>query len=782
MTTASLRIFLRTLGIVLGGILVHPSAMAQSIVRDGAPTLLNGGASCSGTCTISGGTTSGTSLFHTFQRFNVDAGATVTFSDPGVDNIIGEVTTLSVGNLSTIDGTLAVGGTANLFLLNPNGIIFGPSASLSIPGAFVASTAESVIFDPALVNAGDPDVVPLLTFSTPIGLQMGAGSGDITVSGASMTNPTGQSLSLVGRNVQLDSGATLAFQTGSGGSFQLEATDRLTLTDLSTVGSISLGAEDGTNRIHLNAPNVDITDGAQVLMFIFGTGESGQISVNAETLTIDSGSAPRPSALGTLVRALGPFPGTGQGGDINIVANTVSVTNGGDIGARTIAPGDAGNVVIQAQSVEVDGFNSGGPSRIVSTSSASGAGTGGEVTINTAQLRATGGGQISSSTVSNSAAGNVTVTASESVTLAGNVAQGRSGLFANAIVAGGAGGNVTVSTPDLTVQDGATINVSNSPSSSTSTAPPGTGPAGNIVVQNADQILIQDSIFTADTVSGGGANITLDSTNITLENSSLTADTVDGTGANITLNGDFLLLREGSSITTNSTGSATGSDIDLTAPLILIRDESLISTNATGLSTGGNIEIDTTVLLAIDNSDITANAVNSFGGKITVSAQAILGTDFRTALTAESDITAFSEQGTDFSGVVLLQTPEADPLQSALLLTEALASDDQVAKACGELGGNTFVASGRGGVPQAASQVLQGQSIWQDQRLTGGTTAAERPEGTGDAIAPSNPSANNTADRLVEAQGWQILEAGQVQLLAAAPNHNHADQSANCLG
>ena len=94
---------------------------------------------------IDGGAIRGSNLFHSFREFNSGEGLGAYFTNPaGITNILSRVT----GNdPSNILGRLGVlGGNANLFLINPNGIIFGPNASLDIGGSFVGSTASSINF------------------------------------------------------------------------------------------------------------------------------------------------------------------------------------------------------------------------------------------------------------------------------------------------------------------------------------------------------------------------------------------------------------------------------------------------------------------------------------------------------------------------------------------------------------------------------------------------------------------------------------------------------------
>lgn len=170
---------------------------------------------------IQGGSTSGSSLFHSFDQFNVADLQQVYFADPsGVTDIFTRVTG---DNPSAIYGTLGVLGGANLFLLNPNGVYFGPNARLDIGGTFATSTAQAFTFaDGSVFSAAFPGPAPLLTVDVPLGLQYGAPQGPIASTGQLAA---GQDLILHGNTIAL--GGTVT----SGGDLTARATESITIRD-----------------------------------------------------------------------------------------------------------------------------------------------------------------------------------------------------------------------------------------------------------------------------------------------------------------------------------------------------------------------------------------------------------------------------------------------------------------------------------------------------------------------------------------------------------------------
>ena len=124
---------------------------------------------------ITGGQTRGDNLFHSFEEFSVPSGEAFFNNASDISNIFSRVTG---GNISNIDGLIRANGNASLFLINPNGIIFGENASLDIGGSFFSSTADGIVFADSEFRARDIDS-PLLTINAPIGVNLGANPGTI---------------------------------------------------------------------------------------------------------------------------------------------------------------------------------------------------------------------------------------------------------------------------------------------------------------------------------------------------------------------------------------------------------------------------------------------------------------------------------------------------------------------------------------------------------------------------------------------------------------------------
>ncbi|MEL7070041.1 MAG: filamentous hemagglutinin N-terminal domain-containing protein [Cyanobacteria bacterium J06581_3] len=834
-------------GIALSHGLLIGAATAQVIIDNTTPTAIDTSVTgCSGNCITGGlrdGGGTGPNVFHSFSDFNIGSGDTITFDNAaGITNIFSRITG---PNTSTIDGTLGVNGSANLFLLNPNGIVFGESAALSIPGSFLTSTADSILFQDENQFSSTPSALPsLLTVNVPIGLQFGASPGPIEIQGnghnlaynrgsftISRSTPTSQltasngqtlaflggdvsipggnitaqeghieiaslgshatvglslqtsplspqvsewnfdytttnlfkdidlsqqasldvsgsdagSLQLQGRNIRLADGAIALAQvlSNGGGNISLNASESIELsgvnfspttpTPTGVYIEIAPGAAgDGSSQLQVNTNQLTLTAGGQIGLGMGGSGSSGSVDVNAHTITADGGSDINPSSLFAGVLRVwdiplgssssGPSPttaATGQGGDLNITTDQIRLSNGAQLIASTFSTGDAGNLTIkEASSIQVEGFNAGGASSIIATSEIpanrvpflpDGSGNGGNLTIFTDNLAVRDGGQIAVSTISPNPAGNLTVEASNTIELQGNTARGRSGLFANSIFGPGAGGNIKINTDQLSLLEGATINVSNFPSS-TSGPPPGTGAAGNIDISATTALSLSDqSIITADTVSGDRANITLQS--------------------------DSVVLRRGSNITTSATGSATG----------------------------GNININTDALIAFENSDISANSVNSFGGRVVVDAATILGTAYREQPTADSDITASSSLGPAFSGSVAINQIEEDPTNDLTKLPAGLSSEEQIVAACEQTQSNTFVATGRGGLPEDASQLMTGQSIWNDFRFLDNVDSNSYSKSEAEPhLSDEQETVTTQSGPIVEAQTWSVNSEGQI--------------------
>ena len=551
--------------------------------------------------TIEGGTQAGPNLFHSFQEFSVPNGSTAHFNNnPDIQNIISRVTGRSISN---IEGLIRANG-ANLFFINPNGITFGPNASLQIGGSFVASTASSLRFDHSTeFSATNPQAPPLLMISTPLGLQFGSNPKEITYrSTPGLQVPNGKTLALIGGNVSLEGGKL----TAPGGRIELSSVGAglVTLTEIPqqgytfqysgvqnfqdiqlSNGSLVDASGEGGGSIQVQGRNINLTGGAQIYSATTNAGKGGTLTVEAAESVNLSGNN---TALYT------DTSGTGVGGDLTITTKKLTVGSNAAI-YTTSSAGRGGNLTVKAdESVNLSGNNT------ALYTDTSGTGVGGDLTIKTRKLTVDSDALIYSQTTDAGTGGTLTVDDAESVNLSGNDTK----LYTHTSGTGPAG-NLTINTRKLTVDSGASIQT---PSS-------GDGPAGNLVVKASDAV---ELIGTKADGSPSG----------------LFGQVNTGKGGKLTIETGRLTIRDGARIDASTFGAASGGDVQVTATDVqLVGVAELPQSNGTRSSSGisaqaqnatgdaGNVTINTQQLRVEGGAKIsTATFKKGNGGNLTITA------------------------------------------------------------------------------------------------------------------------------------------------------------------
>lgn len=181
-------------GLALAGTLPISAARAQSVAPadDGTGTIVN---QTDTNYEITGGTQAGSNLFHSFEQLGLESNeAANIISSPDVNNILGRVVG---GDASFINGLLHVAGSdANLFLMNPAGVIFGPEAQVLVPGSFTATTADAIQLDDAWFNAlGSNDYATM--FGDPSEFAFSSSASGAVINAGSIAS-SGESVTLLG--------------------------------------------------------------------------------------------------------------------------------------------------------------------------------------------------------------------------------------------------------------------------------------------------------------------------------------------------------------------------------------------------------------------------------------------------------------------------------------------------------------------------------------------------------------------------------------------------------
>lgn len=539
---------------------------------------------------IEGGAQRGSNLFHSFREFNVRARQQVYFNNSaGVENIIGRVTGR---HSSHILGRLGVEGTANLFLLNPNGILFGAQAELDIQGSFTATAADQLQFAHGdEFSAVNPQAPPLLLINLPLGLQYGTQArntqarnitGNITGNIISRGNlAVGQNLTLAGHSLKLQG------QLQAGQDLTLQAQERLQIRDslrapfiASANGQITVQGNQAVDIFTLNHPDSGFFAGEDLIL------RAATVLGDAHYWSGGNFRVEQPNGqLGDLFSPYDPI--IRAAGDVSIDQYTgasLHILAGGSI--------TLGDVIITGAD-PLEG--------LVETIRLS---NGTSLSINgktqpTLDLRAgVDPAQISGLGLGGQAAG-----AADSSATGANIRIGRALIGVNP--AAGGNGLILLTNqyhPDSTLTGG-TIEV-RGPIVTTNDF----GNSGAVVIDSRNRILIGGDIFTTTRTDNAAGDITLIANHSILAGDALTPTagalissigSRAGSGGDITIQTGSLLLRN-SSLITSSVG--TGDSGDLT---ILARDTVRVTNSSLNTDTAA-IEVEGTIILNVgDSGNIT---------------------------------------------------------------------------------------------------------------------------------------------------------------------------------
>ena len=517
------------LTVLFAGLAV-PIAQAQNITLDGS---LGPQQTLTGPIYLirqADGRRVGGNLFHSFGRFNLDAGEAALFdSGPNIRHILGRV---SGGTPSQIDGIIATARTdVNLFLMNPNGIIFGPNAQLAVGGAFVATTADSIELGDRGLFRANPRAASSLLRVAPGALLFNQLNPAPIINRSvapNLTNPAqidglrvidGQSLLLVGGPVQLDGGVVqavggyvgLAGARGVGRVELYEVGDRLRLSvagdtpradiTLRTGGAVNVAA-DGEGNIDIAGRNIRLLNGTAILAGI--AANSGGASRVAGDITIGAshqvllGGATGP-ALTNLISNSVAQGGQGRAGQIRIRAAALDLQNNAQIGSLTSGRGSAGLVRLRIDGpVALAGANS---SIFSVVAPAAVDGDGATIDLRGRSLSLTNGAQIATSTLGRGNAGDIVLRIDDTVQIR-NGAVLRADTFAR-----GDAGNVVLRAGGNVSIDGSNNGVASSIVTLVGQGPGfvGIGTGGNITLQAENLRLSRGGQLNASTLSQGNA-------------------------------------------------------------------------------------------------------------------------------------------------------------------------------------------------------------------------------------------------------------------------------------
>jgi filamentous hemagglutinin family protein len=641
----------------------------------------------------------GDNLFHSFQDFNLQDFESATFSGPNsVQNVISRVTG---GNSSHINGLIrSTIPNADMYFLNPYGIMFGPHAKLDVQGSFHASTADYLrLGEVGRFEARLPRR-SVLTVAPPTAFGFLDAPAPIQVQGSELTMDPQTDFSLIGGDLILNraqlNAASGRFNLVSIGQTEEVSLPQLEIASVEKQGIIRISAHTNLNVNGVGGGEIFIQGGqllvedsilqantlgeqngrgikinltesinlkgksAQILSLTSGSGHAGPITVTTPNLTINQGEL--------LTRSFGK----GSSGDIQVDTLRTAIYEGGVISNSSSNEGHAGDLTIIAKEglflVDKRIFLERESAEFVTniSSAAIGPGLGGHVTISTSQLILDGavinshshtqgdageitieadsvelrnGGLISATTFSQSTGkgGNIALKVKESVHIEGfragfsltstdtfeNVQSGIGALTFGS----GSAGNIHLSASELTIEN----------QSSMGAATGSTGNAGNLIVEVDDLYLNNGGLITNSSGgvlggklflgTGAGGMIKVVARNRIIATgqgpfypSGILSNTlVSGLGGYIEIQTPALHLAEGAEISAGSSGTGNAGMLNIQADIIRLSRGGHIFTSAQH-ATGGNIRVTSSYLLDLNNAQITTSvgAGKGQGGDIKI--------------------------------------------------------------------------------------------------------------------------------------------------------------------